>query len=207
MGNGPPRKRQRQRPRPRPSMIGFDIANPDAPGPRPIQPEHRGATRRTAKKTKNKQQPWTQTRMDQYCALLREHGRPGDAARAVGASKRNVVRKREDSALFDVMVREALDDFREATIARVQRHAWEGIKEPIYQGGELVGVKTVYSTQLQVMEAKRVVPEYRDRHHVEVSGDPIRPLRVDMTNLTKEELEHLRALAIKTALPDPPPKK
>jgi len=191
----PPRKRSR----PRSTMVGFDKADPAAPGPPPPKPKSRAPKSEAARRNLKRKPRWTPERMQQYCTILAEHGRPGDAARAVGTSKRNVVRKRESCPEFDQMVLDALEQFKEWTIARVQQHAWEGVREPIYQGGELVGDKTAYSTQLQVLEARRVVPEYRERHHVEVSGDASKPVRVDLTSLSDEELAKLESLVAKVA--------
>jgi len=144
---------------------GFNTADPDKPGPAPKQPKKRKPAKRT-----NKQQPWTQERMERYCEEFRKHGRPGVAARAVWASKRNVVRKRETCQKFDEMVSDAWEDFMEQTIAHVQEFAWKGKQEPIIHQGEVVGVRTVYFTKMMELEAKRVVPGYRDSSKVEISG-------------------------------------
>lgn len=168
-------------------------------GKAPIQPEDRGATRKTTKT--NKQQPWTQKRKEQYCAELAKHGRPGIAAKAVGSSRRNVIRKRQQDADFDAMCEEAMAAFKEWTIGQVQRHAWEGVNEPVFHGGQLVGVRRVHNTQLMVLEARRVVPEYREKSSVELSGDPDRPIKVkpDLGALSDEELVTFRELAVKVA--------
>jgi len=127
----------------------------------------------------NKWTAWTPERMEAFCAEMRKHGRPGIAAKAVGCSKSAVQRKRKEDPDFDAMCREAWEDFQENVIGKVQDFAWEGKPEPIIQDGQIVGVKTVYFTRLQELEARRVVPEYRERKFEEKpDGGEERVLRI-----------------------------
>ena len=109
----------------------------------------------------------TRKMMQAICEEFSKHGLFGAACKSVGISKQTGQRRRDTDPEFDEMVRSAWQDFRERTIASVQRHAWEGINEPIFHQGQVVGIKTTYNTRMMELEAKRVVPEYRDNHKQE----------------------------------------
>jgi hypothetical protein len=136
--------------------------------------------------------------MERFCVEMRKHGRPGVAAASVGCSKRAVQIKRKADPEFDAMCREAWEAFQEETIGKVQEYAWQGKQEPIIEKGAIVGVKTLYFPRLVELEARRVVPEYRERHHLELSGNPERPVAVDLSGLSDEDLLALRAIQGRT---------
>lgn len=51
--------------------------------------------------------------------------------------------------------------------AEADRRAYEGVDQPVYQGGELVGTKRVYSDTLLIFRLKALRPEvYRERQDV-----------------------------------------
>lgn len=65
-----------------------------------------------------------------------------------------------------VVARALQGDFAEA---EVKRRAFEGVDEPIYQGGRLVGTRTRFSDILSMFYLKGLMPE-KYREHVEHSG-------------------------------------
>lgn len=166
-------------------------ATPEKRGKAPKQPPPEKRPRGAACRPKK----WTTKRIEEFLAEIRRHGRLGAAAKAVGTSRRNIIAKRERDPAFDQAVTDAWEDFREQTIANVQHHAWEGEEEPIVFGGEIVGHRKSFNTKMMELEAKRVVPEYRDK--LQLSGDPARPIKLDLTTLTTEELQQALALAEK----------
>ena len=54
--------------------------------------------------------------------------------------------------------------------AEIVRRAYEGVEEPVYQAGRLVGTVRRFSDTLLIFHAKKLMPEYRDRHAVDVTG-------------------------------------
>lgn len=182
---------------------GFNIRDPDHPGPAPTPPPPGHMESKEPGARKSRGQPWTQERMEQFCEEFRKHGLPGKAARAVGSSKRAVVRKREKDPEFDRMCREAWEAFTEETIRHVQQTAWDGKQGAIIRQdkdtGEwkVVGVETKWFPRIMELEARRVVPEYREKFQVELSGDQERPVAVDVTKLDELEAWKLRELLLK----------
>lgn len=119
----------------------------------------------------NARQEWTPERIGLLCESIRQHGHLGIAARSVGTSKRNVIAKRQKDEAFDALVSEAECAAQLSVIEVVRKLGLEGVFEPIYQGGELVGTRRVYNTRAMELEARRLVPEYRDRPRVEADDD------------------------------------
>ncbi len=83
--------------------------------------------------------------------------------------------------------------------AEIKRRGIEGVEEPVYQGGKLVGTKRVFSDTLLIFYAKGLMPEkYREQHeHVGAGGGPIQLAPVDLSRLTDVELRKARALSLK----------
>jgi hypothetical protein len=65
-----------------------------------------------------------------------------------------VWRRRQDDAEFAQAVEQALDMAADKLEAEARRRALEGVEEPVYQGGQLVGTKTVYSDSLLALLLK-----------------------------------------------------
>jgi hypothetical protein len=93
---------------------------------------------------------WT----DAFLAHLAETGILSDAAAAAGVDRSNVWRRRQDDAEFAQAVEQALDMAADKLEAEARRRALEGVEEPVYQGGQLVGTKTVYSDSLLALLLK-----------------------------------------------------
>lgn len=98
----------------------------------------------------NKQLLWT----DAFLAALSECGILTDAAAAAGVDRSTVWRRRQDDAEFSKAVDEAIDMAADKLEAEARRRAVEGVEEPVYQGGQLVGTKTVYSDSLLALLLK-----------------------------------------------------
>lgn len=141
--------------------------------------------------------PWDIDMMLSICEEFSKHGRFGDACRSIGVTKQAGQKKREADSVFDAMIRGAWEDFRERTIANVQEFAWQGKTEPIMHQGSIVGARKVWFPRMMELEARRVVPEYREKTSVELSGDPERPVRVDLSKLSTAELRQLKLLTAK----------
>jgi len=64
--------------------------------------------------------------------------------------------------------------------SEAQRRAVEGIKEPVFYKGEIVGHKTKYSDNLLMFLMKGKDPErYRDNARIEVTGDGGGPIQIE----------------------------
>lgn len=93
---------------------------------------------------------WT----DAFLAHLAETGILSDAAAAAGVDRSNVWRRRQDDAEFAQAVEQALDMAADKLEAEARRRALEGVEESVYQGGQLVGTRTVYSDSLLALLLK-----------------------------------------------------
>lgn len=93
---------------------------------------------------------WT----DAFLAHLAETGILSDAAAAAGVDRSNVWRRRQDDAEFAQAVEQALDMAADKLEAEARRRALEGVEEPVYQGGQQVGTRTVYSDSLLALLLK-----------------------------------------------------
>jgi hypothetical protein len=93
---------------------------------------------------------WT----DAFLAHLAETGILSDAAAAAGVDRSNVWRRRQEDAEFAQAVEQALDMAADKLEAEARRRALEGVEEPVYQGGQLVGTRTVYSDSLLALLLK-----------------------------------------------------
>lgn len=78
--------------------------------------------------------------------------------------------KRKDDK-FGEMLREAQERGAEMLESEAIRRAFEGVEEPVYQGGELVGHKQKYSDTLTIFLLKGQMREkYGDTSKVQLSG-------------------------------------
>jgi len=73
----------------------------------------------------------------------------------------------EFKAVWDEALEEACDDLE----LEARRRAFKGVKEPVYQGGKLVGYVQKYSDTLLIFLLKAHRPEkFRERYDVQHSG-------------------------------------
>lgn len=93
---------------------------------------------------------WT----DAFLAHLAECGILTDAAAAAGVDRSTVFRRRQSDLDFAQAVDEAIDMAADKLEAEARRRAVEGTEEPVYQGGQLVGTKRVYSDSLLALLLK-----------------------------------------------------
>ena len=91
----------------------------------------------------------------------------------------------------------------DALIAEARRRATQGVSEPVYYKGEVVGAIQKYSDSLLMFLIKGALPEvYRERYEFSGGPKPIQFIGYDqekLKGLTDEELQTLRNLASKVA--------
>lgn len=103
-----------------------------------------------------------------------------DAAAGAGVPRRTVVEWRLKDSDFKEQWEQAYDEGTDVLEAEAQRRAVEGCDEPIYQQGELVGHKRVYSdTLMNLMLQGRRPHKYR-RSQVELTGPDGGPLQATL---------------------------
>lgn len=89
-----------------------------------------------------------------FLAALEQTGIISDACKLASIDRTTVYRARQSDESFA----KAFDDAMEAAIDTLEREARrravEGTEEPVYQGGQLIGTKTVYSDSLMALLLK-----------------------------------------------------
>lgn len=98
----------------------------------------------------NKQRVWT----DAFLSALSECGILTHAAEVAGVDRATVWRRRQEDPEFAAACDQAIDMAADKLEAEARRRAVEGVEEPVYQGGQLVGTKTVYSDSLLALLLK-----------------------------------------------------
>jgi hypothetical protein len=120
----------------------------------------------------------TESRKKVYLEVLRRTGSKRAAARAAsphadgaeGARSSFRALERRDPT-WALAVRAALDDAVGLVEETIAERAVEGVDEPVYQKGELVGFRKVYSDTLLLRLAARLAPEaWSERQRTELSG-------------------------------------
>lgn len=101
--------------------------------------------------------------LEKYIERVKAHGSLTRAAREVHITSRAIEQYANVDPTFADLQRDAVDAYNESVEKAVHDHAVEGIEEPVYQMGKLVGTKKVYSERLLELLAKRRMPEYRDK--------------------------------------------
>lgn len=98
----------------------------------------------------DKRHLWT----DAFLAALAETGILSRASEIVGVDRILVWRRRQTDPEFAKAVDEAIEMAADKLEAEARRRAIEGVEEPVYQGGQLVGTRVVYSDSLLALLLK-----------------------------------------------------
>lgn len=127
---------------------------------------------------------WT----DAFLAHLAECGILTDAAAAAGVDRSTVFRRRQDDEEFARAVDEAIDMAADKLEREARRRAVDGVEEPVYQGGQLVGKRMVYSDSLLALllkgRRKKVFAERIEQTGAD--GGPVQTRTVIVTGVPDE---------------------
>lgn len=100
-------------------------------------------------------------RQARWLALYAFTINPVDAARFAGVAPSTAVTWAGQDPVFAQVRDEARLDVGRSIEAEIHRRAIEGVEEPVYQGGKLVGTVRKYSDQLLIRMAQAHLPAYR----------------------------------------------
>jgi hypothetical protein len=93
------------------------------------------------------------------------------AAGVAGASLRTLYRRRESDPEFAQQWRQAFDQGTDVLRDELPRRALEGVEEPVFQKGELVGHVRRFSDVLLIFELKRpLIPRQRAGRGSRIAG-------------------------------------
>jgi len=111
--------------------------------------------------------PFTEDRRAIYLAALETTGIKITARREAGVTDTTVRNHRRKTEGFKEAEAEATRAYRARIEAEIHRRGIEGVEEPIYWQGEVVGHVIKYSDKLLELHAKRHIPEYRTQVKVD----------------------------------------
>jgi len=124
----------------------------------------------------NRQHLWT----DAFLAALSECGILSHASELAGIDRVSVWRRRQDDAEFAAACDRAIEMAADKLEAEARRRAIDGWEEPVYQGGQLIGSKTVYSDSLLALLLKgRRKSVFSDRTELTgANGGPVKTQQI-----------------------------
>ncbi len=118
-----------------------------------------------------------------------------EACNIVNVDRRAVRRLRDKDPDFAQAFDESYRTGTEVFEAELRRRAIEGVEEPVYQGGALVGHVRKFSDTLLIFSLKRRNPAYRDNHRLELTGADGGALQVESKGVSLEVVLGLLAEA------------
>lgn len=105
---------------------------------------------------------------ERFLQFYAQCGRQVAAARAADVHPATVREHVKKDPEFKAQYDEAYSEYCESLEAEIERRGKDGVLQPIFHKGILVGHQREYSDTLILAHAKRHIPEYRDRHQVDV---------------------------------------
>lgn len=118
----------------------------------------------------------TPQKRGKFLAALRRHGNATLAAKSIGIGHRTVYEWRADELEFKAEWEDALIEYSTILEAEADRRAVEGLTNPVYYKGAIVGHIQEYSDILLMFRLKKLNTAYKDR--MEHSGNPDSPVVV-----------------------------
>jgi hypothetical protein len=112
---------------------------------------------------------WTHEARAIFLEQLSLTGRKADSARAAGVSRQTVLNHEKLDPTLTDEIEEALEFYKDSIRAEIHRRAVTGVDEPVFYQGVVCGAVTKYSDRMLELEAKRLMPEYREKSQVDVN--------------------------------------
>jgi hypothetical protein len=120
---------------------------------------------------------------ERFIAALRNTANVRASAQAAGVDRKTAYNWRNTSTAFAAQWDEAIEDAVDTLEAAAVKRARDGVEEPVYQGGEMVGTVTKYSDTLLIFLMKAHRPKmYRETVKSEITGPdggPMVMLQID----------------------------
>lgn len=108
---------------------------------------------------------------EKFLEHLARTGNVTQSAEASGFTRKTAYKHRREDPEFAAAWDDAFEQATDALESEARRRAYDGVKRPVYQGGELVGYVQEYSDQLMLalLKAHRR-GTFGDKQQVEHSG-------------------------------------
>ena len=111
----------------------------------------------------------TDKRKELYLVALRATGLKGKSAEAIGMTPEAILNHIKSNPEFEVECKQALNSHCDIIESEIFRRAITGNKKPVYYQGAECGYVREYSDRMLELYAKRHIPEYRDKHQVDMN--------------------------------------
>jgi hypothetical protein len=136
-----------------------------------------------------------------FLAAFVEIGNVAKACRTANLDRATIYRWRKDCPDFELAFQHACEDFADGLEDEARRRATEGVNEPVYQKGKLVGHKKKYSDGLllAMLAAKRpeqFKPNYSVNHSGTITHAHVGVITHEMNALRNEMLNDPRILEV-----------
>ena len=111
---------------------------------------------------------WQPTFLD----VLRKSGNVTAAACTAGIARQEVYRRRQRDQCFAQAWDDAVSEAVDALESELKRRAFDGVEQPVFYQGEVVGTIQAYSDRLAMFLLKGLMPErYGDHVRLEAAVD------------------------------------
>lgn len=140
---------------------------------------------------------WDTEMRESFLSLIREGFTNKDAAAACGCGTKYFKRHRDADPEFEKAYQEAREDGNDVIRAEIKRRAIDGVAEPVYHDGRVVGHKQKYSDNLLIHLSKARMPEE--------FGDKIQQTHTHKLEGASEALVDKIASMLGVAVPALPP--
>ncbi len=130
-----------------------------------------------------------------FLMALADSGVLSHAAAAAGVDRTTIWRYRQSDPAFDAAVQDAMEQATDKLVQEARRRALEGVEEPVYQGGVLVGTKRVYSDYLMGKMLAAYRPGQFGTQRTELTGAGGGPVKVADETQAAARLAQLLAVA------------
>lgn len=127
-------------------------------------------------------------RKDAFLVSFAQHGIVTRACRDAGIDRSTVYVWKEHDETFLLRYNQALEEAKDALREEIRRRAVDGWEEEVYQLGKYAGSVHKYSDLLLMFHSKALMPEYREKTQIEVSG------KIDVTGAKELLMERLARL-------------
>lgn len=106
---------------------------------------------------------------EKFLVTFRVCGLIGKSSLAAGICPETLRVHREKDAEFGAAIDDAYLTYTETLEAAAHLRAVDGLEEPIYQGGKLVGKKRVFSDHILALMLKRHIAAYREKQSLDIN--------------------------------------
>jgi len=115
-----------------------------------------------------KWRPFDDHAKEQFLLFVARSGQLVSSAAQTGVSSQTIRNHREADPAFDERVKDAVERYRDSVDAEIKRRGIDGIEEPVFYQGVVVGWLRRYSDALALAHAKAHDPRYRERTQLDI---------------------------------------